>query len=70
MVAWLVMQGHHWFRLVPQEDGKKTLFDHGERVEGLASVLVPASMLGDLKAMLDRFNGELKRKVEEGVKAK
>lgn len=70
MLAWAILQGHHWFRLVAQDGGTKTLFDHGETIEGLAGVLVPASMLEGLKGMVERFNGELKRKVEEGLKAK
>ncbi|OAP64141.1 hypothetical protein AYL99_00113 [Fonsecaea erecta] len=67
---WLgwTLRGHHWFKLVAEDDGKKTLFDHGEDVEGLLSMLVPESMMRDLVKQLDKFNGELKRRVEEGPK--
>ncbi|KIW30834.1 uncharacterized protein PV07_02528 [Cladophialophora immunda] len=68
---WLgwTLRGSHWFKLVAQDGGKKTLFDHGEDVEGLLSVLVPSSMVKDLVKQLDKFNGELKRRVEQGPTA-
>ncbi|KIX93257.1 uncharacterized protein Z520_11113 [Fonsecaea multimorphosa CBS 102226] len=71
MPQWLgwIVRGYHWFRLVAQDDGRTTLFDHGEDVEGLLSVLVPDSMVQDLVKQLEKFNSELKRRVEEGPKA-
>jgi uncharacterized protein YndB with AHSA1/START domain len=67
-MGWL-LRGNHSFRLVEQDGGKKTLFHHCEGVEGLLGVLVPQGMVKDLVHMLERFNGELKRRVEEGAKA-
>ncbi|KIX08026.1 uncharacterized protein Z518_02681 [Rhinocladiella mackenziei CBS 650.93] len=63
-LSW-VLRGHHWFILVPQEGGK-TRFDHGERIEGMLKFLVPNSMVQDLIKMINKFNGELKRRVEQG----
>ncbi|KIW88367.1 uncharacterized protein Z519_10936 [Cladophialophora bantiana CBS 173.52] len=63
------LRGIHWFRLVAQDSGRKTLFDHGEDAEGLLSGLIPGSMMSGLVKQLDKFNGELKRRVEEGPKA-
>ncbi|EXJ61630.1 hypothetical protein A1O7_02059 [Cladophialophora yegresii CBS 114405] len=67
MMGWLLM-GNHSFRLVEQDGGKRTMFHHGERVEGMLGVFVPREMVKDLVNMLEKFNGELKRRVEGGVK--
>lgn len=64
----LLVRGNHWFKLVEQEGGK-TLFDHGERVAGWLGWLVPQSMFRDLVGLMERFNEELKRRVEDSVKA-
>ncbi|ETI27187.1 hypothetical protein G647_09870 [Cladophialophora carrionii CBS 160.54] len=66
MMGWLLM-GNHSFRLVEQDGGKRTLFHHGEGVEGILGVLVPQSLVKDLVTMLDKFNAELKRRIEVGV---
>ena len=68
VLGW-VLRGHHWFGCCAEMgDGgmERTRFEHGEEVEGLARFLVPEEMVRDLRTMLERFNGEMKRRVEGG----
>ncbi len=64
-----VMQGYHWFRLVPQDGGKKTMFEHGEQIEGILNILVTKGIMDGLKGQAEKFNKELKKRVEGGKSA-
>lgn len=64
-IAGYVMQGHHWW--VIRDDGKGgTVMEHGEQLEGVAKWLTGQGVRDDIKKMLVRFNGNLKRWLEEG----
>ena len=59
-----LMRGFHWFRLIPDDGGQKTKFDHGEDIEGLLRIIVPNSLVQKLAGSADKFNRDLKAKVE------
>lgn len=68
-LQWL-LRGQHYFRVVSEgDDRSRTRFEHGERLEGPLKFLMTANVLSDLEKMLNSFNADLKRRLEQGTPA-